>query len=74
LAQTETQGKEEEIMNLKKRIKEIIFQLTHDPNSAAGLRHRADKLVAEGTNSNSPYVTMLRKRAYLMESENNVSY
>ena len=54
-------------MKWKKALKDWIFRFTHSPNSAAGLRHRAQKLIDEGADPNNPYVTMLLKRAKLQE-------
>ena len=54
-------------MNIKKALKELWFQWSHTPNSAEGLRHRAQKLIDDGTDPNNPYVTALLKQAKLME-------
>ena len=54
-------------MKLKKTLKDWIFRFTHSPNSPAGLRHRAQKLIDEGVDPTNPYVTMLLKRAKFQE-------
>ncbi len=54
-------------MNLKAIIKEWWFMVRTNPDSPEGLRHRADKLVASGVDSQNPMITALVKIAELKE-------
>lgn len=54
---------------MKGIIRELIFQLTHSPNSAEGLRHRANALIKAGYSKNNPMVTALIKQAEIKEGK-----
>jgi len=56
-------------MKIVEWLKEQFFQITHDPNSPKGLRHRAERLIQEGYSQNNPYVQALLKQAKLKEKE-----
>jgi hypothetical protein len=56
-------------MTLKDKLKEPFFELTHDPNSPEGLRHRANILIEKGVYKNHPMVTALRRMADIKEKE-----
>lgn len=63
-------------MSIREKLKEIVFQMTHDPNSAAGLRYRAKRLERDAAKCKDPdqergcYVmaSTLRKQADWMEA------
>ena len=59
------------IERVKAWFKEIWFEMTHDPNSPEGLKHRAIKLIKEGTPISHPHVSMLVKQALLKEKKDD---
>lgn len=56
-------------MTLKDKLKELFFELTHNPNSPEGLRHRADILIEKGFKKSNPMVTALQKMADMEEEK-----
>ena len=50
---------------IKNRLQEFSIG---DPNSPEGLRHRAERLIKRGYPLDSPYISLLLKRALLKEN------
>lgn len=63
-------------MSIREKLREIVFQMTHDPNSPAGLRFRALRLERDAARCRDPdhekgchiMASALRKQADYLEA------